>query len=393
MDTNAINGVDLYSKIHDFSNLYQAYKDSIKGKRWKNATARFEINALAELKKLQHSLETGTYKLGPYNVFRIFEPKERTIKSIRFKHKVVQRSLCDNVLEPAFEKTFIYDNYACRKGKGTHAGLDRTSEFLRRHYRMHGLDGWVLKCDIEKYFDSIDHEILKLVIRKHLKDERVLKMIDEVIDSIPGGKGLPLGNQTSQWFSILFLSDFDHFIKERLGVKMYLRYMDDFVLIHHDKAFLQECKRAITEYLKELKLELNHKSHIFPVRNGIDFLGFHLYLTETGKVIRKVRRDSKDRVKRKLAKFKELYVKGERTFEQIEQAYVSWRNHATHGNCYYLIQDMDERFMRIFEGDELDGSIIKQPARRGKGKRHGNNVQRKTDCVPSRSKEPCRVSS
>lgn len=141
MDTNATNGVDLFSKVHDFDNLYQAYEDSKETKRWKNSTVRFEMNALAELKKLQHSLENGTYKLGPYNVFQVFEPKIRTIKSIKFQHKVVQRSLCDNVLEPIFEKTFIYDNYACRKGKGTHAGLDRTSEFLRRHYRKHGLGG------------------------------------------------------------------------------------------------------------------------------------------------------------------------------------------------------------------------------------------------------------
>lgn len=374
MDTNAIHGVDLYSKVHDFSNLYRAYIDSKQGKRWKNSTVRFEVNALAELKVLQKALENGTYKLGSYNVFKVYEPKERTIKSIQFQHKVVQRSLCDNVLEPVFEKTFIYDSYACRKGKGTHAGLDRTSEFLRRHYRKHGLNGWILKCDIEKYFDSIDHEILKRIVRKHIHDERVLKLLFDVIDSIPGGKGLPLGNQTSQWFSILFLSDFDHFIKERLRVKMYLRYMDDFVLIHHDKAFLQHCKEAIIDYLKSLNLELNHKSHIFPVRNGVDFLGFHLYLTGTGKVIRKIRRDSKDRVKRKLAKFKELYAKGERTREQIIQAYAAWRNHASHGNCYYLIRDMDKRFEEIFEGDEMDGSTNKQFAHRGKGKRHRNNI-------------------
>ncbi|MED1938956.1 reverse transcriptase domain-containing protein [Cytobacillus firmus] len=367
LNTNARNGVNLYPIIYDFNNLYRAYTDSKQGKRWKNSTVRFEVNALAELKKLQRDLENGTYKLGPYNVFRIFEPKIRDIKSIQFKHKVVQRSLCDNVLGPIFERAFIYDSYACRKGKGTHAGLDRTCEFFRRHYRLYGLDGWVLKCDIEKYFDSIDHKHLKRIVRKHIFDERVLKLLDDVIDSIPGGKGLPLGNQTSQWFAILFLNDFDHFIKERLGVKMYVRYMDDFVLIHHDKAFLQECKRAIIEYLDGLELKLNEKSHVFPLKNGIDFLGFHIYLTESGKVVKKIRRDSKDRVKRKLKKFKELYENGERTRAQIEQSYYSWRAHASHGNTYYLIQYMDGRFERIFEGDEENGAIIKQPACRGKG--------------------------
>lgn len=356
---NAVNGVDFYSKIHDFGNLYRAFDDSKTSKRWKNATALFEINALAEIHKLQVALENGTYKLGPYNVFRIYEPKMRDIKSIQFKHKIVQRSLCDNVLEPIFERTFIFDNYACRKGKGTHAGIARTTEFFRRHYRLHGTVGWILKCDIEKYFDSIDHEILKRMIRKHVKDARVLKLLDDIIDSTPGGKGLPLGNQTSQWFSILFLSDFDHFVKERLGVKMYLRYMDDFVLIHRDKAFLQKCKSAIVEYLASIKLELNNKSHIFPLKNGADFLGFHLYLTETGKVIKRIRRDSKKRLKRKLKKFKPLYENGERTRFDIAEAYGAWKAHASHGNCYYLTQDMDVLFNKIFEGDGKNGATIK----------------------------------
>lgn len=196
-NTNARHGANLYPIIYDFNNLYRAYMASKQGKRWKNSTVRFELNALAELKQLQKELESGAYKLGPYNVFHIYEPKFREIKSIQFKHKVVQRSLCDNVLGPIFEKTFICDSYACRKGKGTHAGLERTCEFFRRHYRLHGLDGWVLKCDIEKYFDSIDHEVLKKIIRKHIFDERVLKLLDDIIDSTPGGKGLPLGNQTS----------------------------------------------------------------------------------------------------------------------------------------------------------------------------------------------------
>ncbi|WJY27490.1 reverse transcriptase/maturase family protein [Sporosarcina trichiuri] len=322
--------------------------------------------------------------MGGYNVFRIYEPKERIIKSIQFRDKVVQRSLCDNVLEPAFERSFIYDSYACRKGKGTHAGLNRTCEFLRRHYRQHGTEGWILKCDIEKYFDSVPHEILKKMLRKYIHDERVLHLLDAIIDSASGDRGLPLGNQTSQWLSILFLNDFDHFIKERLGVKMYIRYMDDFVLIHPDKKFLQDCKRAIIDYLGGLELELNGKSHIFPLKNGADFLGFHLYLTETGKVIRKVRHDSIKRIKRKLKKFKVLYETGVMSQEDIEQAYGSWKAHVAHANSYYLIEEMDKRFHRIFEGDELNGTTIERTARRGKGERPRLDVSRQTVNLASR---------
>lgn len=332
--------------------------DSRKGKRWKGATNKFEINSLEWVAYLQHLLRTKRYTMGKYNVFTIHEPKERVIKSIPFKDKVVQKSLCDNVLEPIFEKSLIYDNYACRRGKGVHAGLKRTEDFFRRFYRKHGTNGWILKCDIEKYFDSIDHEVLKRIIRKHIQDENVLWLLDMIIDSTDN-PGLPIGNQTSQWFAILYLNDFDHFIKEKLRIKYYIRYMDDFVLIHPDKEYLRYCKKEIGRYLSNLKLELNKKSHIFPLRNGVDFLGFHLYLTETGKVIKKLRRDSKKRVKRKLKKFKELYAAGKLSKSEIEQSYKSWVAHASHGNCYHLIQNMNKRYRSIFEGDGEYGSITK----------------------------------
>lgn len=355
MNIETRNGAALYERIYDFGNLYRAYAATKKTKRWKNSTIRFELDALLELKDLERELKEDTYKMQGYNVFQIYEPKQRTIKSIKFRDKVVQRSLCDNVLEQCFEPHLIYDNYACRKGKGTHAGLKRMADFMRKHYRQHGTEGWILKCDIEKYFDSIPKDKLKDLVTKLItrivKDERLLSLLYEIIDSSSSedGKGLPLGNQTSQWFSVLFLSEFDHFVKEKLGVKMYLRYMDDFVLIHHDKEFLRHCKREIARYLEGLELQLNVKSHIFPLKNGADFLGFHLYLTDTGKVIKKIRQDSKKRVKRKLKKYKTLYREGKRSEKEITQSYNSWKNHARHGNCHNLIKSMDKYYKAIFE--------------------------------------------
>ena len=358
MNIEAKNGKELFHLVYDFQNLYEAYMKSRRGKRWKGATNRFEMNALEYVSYLQHLLKTKTYTLGSYNVFKVYEPKERIIKSISFKDKVVQRSLCDNVLEPIFEKSLIYDNYACRRNKGVHAGLERTAEFFRKYHRKNGLNGWVLKCDIEKYFDSIDHGVLKRIVRKYIADKDVLWLLDMIIDST-GNPGLPIGNQTSQWFALIFLNGFDHFIKEKLRIKYYIRYMDDFILIHHDKEFLKYCKLEIIKYLDNLKLKLNNKSHIFPLRNGVDFLGFHTYLTEKEKVIRKVRQDRKKRMKRKLKKFKEFYVSGERTKEQIERAYKSWVAHASHGNCYHLIQNMNKRYKAIFEGDGENASTTK----------------------------------
>lgn len=351
MDTEDISSTSYYSKIHDFENLYNAYRASLKGKRWKASTNRFALNALERLVYMQRDLKNKTYEMGNYNVFRITEPKERLIKATSFKDKVVQRSLCDNVLEPVFERSLIYDNYACRKAKGTHAALKRTEQFYRQAYKKHGLDVWVLKCDVEKYFDSIDHDVLKQLVRKFFDETDMVELLDKIIDSTGDATGVPIGNQSSQWFAITFLNEMDHAIKEKLGIKWYVRYMDDFVLIHPDKTYLQECKRRIEQYLNSINLSLNGKSHIFPLRNGVDFLGFHTYITDTGKLIKKVRHASNKRVKRKLKKFKVLYATGVRTEKQISQAYNSWQNHVAHGDSYYLRKKMNQKYKIIFVKD------------------------------------------
>lgn len=231
-----------YEKMSDFNNLYNSYLLCRKGKGWKNSTVLYQQDALYNTWLLREELIKGSYELGEYNVFPLFAPKPRIIKSISFKDKVVQRSLCDNVLTPTFERHFIYDNYACRKGKGVHAAIDRTKEYMRDYYRRYGMDGYAFKCDIEKYFDSIDHDKLKNIVRRLVKDDRVYALLVKIIDST-AGSGLPLGNQTSQLFSLIFLSAFDHYIKETLRIKYYLRYMDDFILIDPDKEYLQYCKK------------------------------------------------------------------------------------------------------------------------------------------------------
>lgn len=341
----------MYGQVCDYNNLYQSYLKARKSKRWKGATVRFENQAMFYIQHLKESLENGTYKMGEYNVFKIYEPKERIIKSIPFIDKVVQRSLCDYALEPLLEKHFIYDNYASRRGKGVHAGINRTKEFLRRHYRMHGNEGYILKCDVEKYFDSINHEVLKSQLAKLIKDPKLLWLVNMIVDSTDGD-GLPIGNQTSQLFSLLYLSGMDHFIKEKLKVKYYIRYMDDFVLIDRDKEYLQYCKREIVKYLDGLKLTLNKSSHIFPIKNGADFLGFHFYVTDSGKIIMKLRRASKERMRRKLKKYKVMYKNGEITKEQIDQSWASWLGHASHGNTYHLVKKMRRYYNQIFEEDK-----------------------------------------
>lgn len=348
MNKDTQNPPSDFEVMADFNSLYDAYMEARKGKRWKYAVIRYEVNVLENLMFLHFMLTSKKYRLSPYHCFLIHEPKERLIMYNGFRDKIVQHSLCDHVLEPALVKTFIYDNYASQKGKGTHFGLDRLKLFMQKYYRQSGPDGWVLKCDISKYFYRINHGVLKSQLRRVITDPDVLWLLDMIIDSTEG-PGIPIGNHTSQWFAVLYMSGLDHMIKERLGIKFYGRYMDDFYLIHHDKDYLIYCLGEIKKFLVPLGLELNHKTAIFPLSQGIDFLGFRTYMTDSGKIVRKIRRDSKNRIRRKLKKFRHLLDEGQITFETVIQSYSSWTDHAKHGNSHHLIRQTDELFYTLFK--------------------------------------------
>ena len=162
-----------YERIYGFDNLHKAFKLARRGKRWKPATARFEVNLLENLLRLSRELQDKTYELSEYHTFKVYEPKERDVMSNSFRDKVVQHSLCDNVLEILLRKNFLYDNYASQVGKGTDFGLNRLDGFMHKFYRQHGLEGWVLKCDIRKYFYSIPHEYLKRILEPYVPEEDV----------------------------------------------------------------------------------------------------------------------------------------------------------------------------------------------------------------------------
>ena len=236
------------------------------------------------------------------------------------------------------EPRLIYDNSACRKGKGTHFAMGRLEGFLREYYRKNGTDGYFLKCDIRKYFDSIDHEVLKRKLEKIIQDERVFRLLIQMIDSYETekGKGLPMGNQTSQWFAVWYLDSLDRLVKEKYRVKYYTRYMDDFILLHRDKEYLKEVKNAMEEHLEELSLSFNEKTQLIPIKNGVDYLGFRFYLTKSGKVVKRLRTDSKKRLKRKLKKMQSRYECGEMELEDISRRVASFKGHLKHGDTWYL---------------------------------------------------------
>lgn len=342
----------MFKKITDFENLYKAYKRARQGKSTKVQVAKFDTNVLEAILLLQKQLRDKTYTVGKYHFFYVYEPKKRKIQANEFKDKVVEHSLCDNVMNEIFERQFIYDNYASQKGKGTHFGLERLKGFLRKFYRKHGTNGWILKCDISHYFDSIDKEILRNKVHNVINDSDVNWLIDLIIDSTPGKTGIPIGNQTSQYFALFYLSEMDHWIKEDLRIKYYGRYVDDFFLIHHDKEYLKYCWKEIEKYLDTIGLKLNKKTQILPIKNGIDILGFHIYVTDTGKIIMKLRQRSKCRMKRKLKKMKEKLNDNVITRNDIFASWQAWNSHASHGNTYYMRKKIKNIYEEIINSEE-----------------------------------------
>lgn len=324
-------------EIFTFENLYEAYKGCRKSKQHKGEVIRFEANLSVNITNLMNDIISKKYKLGEYRIFFIYEPKKRVIEALPFKDRVVIKCFCDVVLRNKIEKKLIYDNAACRIEKGTTFAIKRLEKFLKDEYRKENNNNiYYLKCDITKYFPSIDHKILLNLLKKIGFSEDEMWMIEKLIKEQPNEAniGLPLGNQSSQWFALLYLNVIDRFVKEVLRVKGYIRYMDDMILIHRDKSYLQHCLKEIENKCKtDLKLSLNQKTQIGVVRNGIDFLGYRHILNENGSITRKLRASSKQRLKRHLKTLKKLRDK-----EIVDDDYVYIRKNA----FYNHIKDTKE---------------------------------------------------
>ena len=359
-----------FEEIVSFENLYKAYKRARIGKRKRAATAQYEASAIFVTERLAHILASKQYIPSKFETFYVYEPKKRLVQAPAFVDKVVQHALVDNMLYDAITHGFIRDSHASQIGKGTHVGLDRLKfhmiDYFRKrkghdeenrrkiglpHRTMDEWDyaqGWVLKADVRKFFASIDHDIVKAQLRERVADDKVFDLMCTYIDSTDG---LPLGYQTSQLLALMYLDEFDHWVKERLRIKYYGRYMDDFYLIHESKEYLRFCLREINGYIAGLKLELNEKTGIFPLRNGIDFLGYHTYLTETGKVIRKLRHSAVKRMKARIKKWKLELAEGTVDLAHIWASYQAWDAHASHGDTRELRKKirglMDANFKEV----------------------------------------------
>ena len=336
-----------FERVVDFKNMYKAYRKSKCGKGFKRSSAKFNIMALDGINTLIRQLKDKTYQISKYNEFKVYEPKERIIQTTSFKDKVVQHSLCDNVLLPKMQEIFIKDNCAGQKGKGTLFGLNRLSEQMHEFYKEYGFNGYILKCDIKKFFYNISHEQLKDMVEYHFNyDKDICWLVNLFIDSTQG-KGIPLGNQINQGLALLYLDGLDKLIKTELGIRYYGRYMDDFYLIHSKKDHLKHCLLVLTEYLKTLDLELNGKTQIFPFKNGVSYLGFHTYITDKGKIIRKLKNSNKRNAQRKYLKMAKLVASKKLLIKKFNDSFNAWKNHISHGNCKKLETKTKNKILKI----------------------------------------------
>ncbi|HEY4521416.1 MAG TPA: reverse transcriptase/maturase family protein [Candidatus Paceibacterota bacterium] len=334
-----------YENIISVENLLAAWKEFVRGKRGKRDVQEFQHSLMANILALHRDLKSGTYRHDPYTAFKISDPKPRDIHKATVRDRLVHHAV-HRILYPFFDRTFIADSYSCRQRKGVHRPINRFRSFACGITAKHR-ECWVLKCDIRKFFASIDQKILIDIVVGYIPDKRIVALITEIVSSfcscqthqtMPTGriggvrKGLPLGNLTSQLLVNIYMNEFDQFVKHRLKAKFYIRYADDFVILSHDKELLITMYRYIDTFLRErLHLQLHPgKVSIQNYQSGVDFLGWvhfpdHLVL----------RTSTKRRMQKR--------TKG----SENEYSIISYLGLLSHGNAYTLATPLRGRLRQI----------------------------------------------
>lgn len=328
---------NLFDKIISMENLRLADEKARKRKANTYGVILHDRSKEANLRQLHEQLKAGTFRTSEYSTFIIHEPKEREIYRLPyFPDRIVHHAIM-NVLEPIWLSVFTADTYSCIKGRGIQAAADKVRKAIRTD--REGC-AYCLKIDLRKFYPSIDHGVLKAIVRRKLKDTRLLQLLDGIIDSAPG---LPIGNYLSQYLANLVLTYLDHYVKEGLRVKHYFRYADDIVVFGSSKEYLRNILQVFEERTAELKLAIKDNKQIFPVATdhrdkygrGVDFLGYVFYLNET-----RLRKRIKQNFCRKLAKLNRRPPKSEADFKQ---AIAPWWGWCQHSDSTYFINKLNER--------------------------------------------------
>ncbi len=339
---------DDFERVADYNSLYDAYLQSKKGVTWKASVQRYGMDLGKNLCITHNALMKGEDVRKGFICFDLVERgKKRHIQSVHISERVVQRSLCDNALQPIMQNNLIYDNGASQKGKGISFSINRLETHLHRYFRQYGSEGYVLLIDLKGYFDNIQHEPLKQLFRNAFTDERILKYSYDFIDAFDAGIGL--GSQISQIGAITYPNHIDHYIKEKAKIGPYGRYMDDSYAIHQSKECLKELLEKIREMYAAIGIKLNEKkTKIVKLSRGFTFLKTKFNLLPSGKIVKRLCRESVVRMRRKLKKFAKMLREGIIAMKEIQMAYSSWLGYASHKMAYRTIKSMNELYNKLF---------------------------------------------
>jgi len=344
---------DDFEEVFSFENLYRAYRFCRKGVSWKSSVQRYIATAPLMISQTRRKLMNGTYRSPGFFEFDLYERgKKRHIRSTIIGERVVQRCLCDCSLIPAITPTFIYDNGASMKNKGYDFAFRRMTQHLREHYRKYGNEGYVLLFDFSKFFDNISHRVVKGIFENTFTDEKIIALASHFVDAF-GDIGLGLGSQISQILALASANRLDHYIKEVLRIRGYGRYMDDGYLIHPSKEYLKKCLKGIKKICDMLEIKLNvKKTQLVKLSHGFTWLKSRVYLTPSGKVIRKIYKRSVTHMRRKLKILRKLLDKGRITRIDAYNSWQSWKGYARRFNAWHTIKAMGDLYDKLFVYEE-----------------------------------------
>lgn len=316
-----------------FIKLYEAHVRAKKQKLSKAEVLLFEMDLENNICNLLNNIKNHRYKLGTYREFKIYEPKERLIKSLPYRDRVVHQWYVEEFIKKYVTPKFISTSFACLDGKGTHKAVDKLQKYMQK-IKNKNQTYWILKCDIKKFFYNIDQDILYKIFCKYFYDKEILEFSKLLIydQTSPSKIGIPIGNFTSQYFANIYLNELDQFIKREIKVKYYVRYMDDFVMLLKDKEECKKIKNITEKFLNEkLHLQLNEKSRYYPNAMGVNFCGYRIFTNH-----RKLRNNSKKKIKSKVKMWNHLYKNKKLDILQAVQSLKSWCGHASHCDSYQL---------------------------------------------------------
>jgi len=324
---------NIYSQLCSFYNLYIAYNKARKNKSSKDYVLEFDKDKIGNINQIKKELKDFTYEPRPLKKFILRDPKTRVIRKSKFRDRIVHHALV-NILEPIYEDIFISDSYANRKFKGTSGALKRFDEFKRKVSENNSKRCFILKADIKHFFDSVNHEVLLNILKRRIKDNKMLWLINLILKNFDDKeKGMPLGNMTSQFFANVYLNELDYFVKHDLKIKYYLRYVDDFVIFHKNRNTLEEWKKEINHFLyNELKLELHKdKSKVVKLEKGIGFLGYRIFY-----YYKLLRKRNLRYFKKKFEKMLKDYENKLISYDKIIESVNGWLAYAEGGDTYKL---------------------------------------------------------